>query len=216
MKPNHLILCQTLAYDFKQEHYLITALTHCSFGIPNNERLEFLGDALLNFIMAQVLFERFPKAREGQLTRMRAHLVKRETLVKIAQYLQLGEYLYLGTGELKTGGKYRASTLADGVEALVGAIYLDGGLESCQKVILQLWNKFLHNLPQRKIKDPKTRLQEYLQASQQDLPIYKVLSTQGSPHAQYFKVECVASGLKTPTYGSGDSRRDRLRDLRWT
>lgn len=207
MSRQYTQLCQALAYNFKQEHYLATALTHRSMGISNNERLEFLGDALLSCIMAEALFERFPAAREGELTRLRANLVKRDTLVQIAQYLELGKYLRLGGGELKTGGEGRASILADAVEAIIGAIYLDGGMKTCQTTVLQLWEKHIANLSPCKIKDPKTRLQEYSQAKQQPLPAYQVLTIGGTPHAQQFKVECVVWGLPKPTVGSGESRR---------
>ncbi|MCK5521765.1 MAG: ribonuclease III [Thiomargarita sp.] len=207
MNQEHKPLCQALAYRFKQEDYLITALTHRSAGIQNNERLEFLGDALLSSIMAEALFKRLPEAREGELTRRRANLVKRDTLVQIAQQLELGKYLRLGGGELKTGGEMRASILADTVEAIIGAIYLDSSMKTCQSVVLQLWDKRLNNLSQRKIKDPKSRLQEYLQGKQQPLPTYRVLAINGTAHAQHFKVECIITGLYQPTYGSGESRR---------
>ncbi|MDM8558709.1 ribonuclease III [Candidatus Parabeggiatoa sp. HSG14] len=204
--PDYSKLCRALAYHFKQEHYLTMALTHRSVGLPNNERLEFLGDALLSCIVAEALFERFPLAREGELTRLRANLVKRDTLVQIAQKLELSQYLRLGFGELKTGGGQRASILADAVEALIGAIYLDSGMEVCQTVVLQLWQAPLNSLSGHHIKDPKTRLQEYLQAKQQSLPSYQVLSIGGTPHAQEFEVECIVPGAK-PTYGMGESRR---------
>jgi len=207
LNQDYTCLCQTLTYHFKQKPLLITALTHRSAGSPNNERLEFLGDALLNCMIAEVLFARFPDAREGQLTRLRANLVKRDTLVQMAQYLELGRYLRLGGGELKTGGEQRASILADAVEALIGAIYLDSNIQTCQSVILQLWQPFLDNLSVGKIKDPKTRLQEYLQAHQQPLPIYRVLTIDGTPHAQLFKVECIVTGLSQSTYGHGGNRR---------
>ncbi|HEC84832.1 MAG: ribonuclease III [Candidatus Parabeggiatoa sp. nov. 2] len=207
MNQDYTRLCQALGYRFKQEDYLTTALTHRSAGTPHNERLEFLGDALLSCIMAEALFERFPASREGELTRLRANLVKRDTLVKIAQRLELGQYLRLGEGELKTGGEGRASILADGVEAIIGAIYRDSGMQTCQSVVLQLWEKSLSNLSLRQIKDPKTRLQEYLQAKQQALPVYRVLAIGGTPHAQQFKVECLVPGLPQPTYGGGESRR---------
>jgi ribonuclease III len=200
-------LCKTLGYQFKRIDYLVTALTHRSVGMPNNERLEFLGDALLSCITAEVLFERFPNAREGELTRLRANLVKRDTLVKIAQHLELGKYLRLGGGELKTGGEQRASILSDAVEAIIGAIYLDGGIKACYAVILPLWQEPLNALSNRKIKDPKTRLQEYSQAKQLPLPTYCVLDIGGTPHAQEFKVECIVSGLIKPAYGLGESRR---------
>lgn len=207
MNPNYNPLCQALGYHFKQLDYLITALTHRSAGMPNNERLEFLGDALLSCITAEVLFQRFPSAREGELTRLRANLVKRDTLVKIAQHLELGKYLRLGGGELKTGGEQRASILSDAVEAIIGAIYQDGGMKACYSVILQLWQQPINALSKRKIKDPKTRLQEYSQAKQLPLPTYRVLDIGGTPHAQQFEVECMVPGLEQPAYGRGESRR---------
>lgn len=207
MSQDYRNLCHALGYYFKQENYLTTALTHRSAGTPNNERLEFLGDALLSSIMAETLFERFPEAREGELTRLRANLVKRDTLVQIAQRLQLGQYLRLGGGELKTGGEQRASILANAMEAIIGGIYLDSDMKTCHSVVLQLWQKFLNNLSKRHIKDPKTRLQEYLQAKQQPLPAYHVLAVGGTPHAQLFKVECVVPGLTQSTFGYGESRR---------
>ncbi len=181
-------------------------------GTSNNERLEFLGDALLSCIMAETLFERFPTAREGELTRLRASLVKRDTLVKIAQQLELRRYLRLGGGEVKTGGEGRASILADAVEAIIGAIYLDGGMEACKTTVLQLWKNHIANLSPSKIKDPKTLLQEYLQSKQQPLPTYQVLTIGGTPHAQQFKVECIVSGLAKPTMGNGESRRRAEQD----
>lgn len=207
MKPDYNRLCRVLAYPFKQQDLLITALTHCSAGTPNNERLEFLGDALLSCIIAQTLFKRFPNAREGELTRLRASLVKRDTLAQLAQQIELGTYLRLGGGELKSGGERRASILSDALEAVIGAVYLDGGMKACQSMVLQLWQERLDNLSLDKIKDPKTRLQEYLQAQQQPLPSYRVLTVGGVPHAQHFKVECIVPGLAEPTYGNGESRR---------
>ncbi|MFK5969184.1 MAG: ribonuclease III [Candidatus Marithrix sp.] len=204
MSYSHLY--QALAYNFKDEQTLVTALTHRSVAGLNNERLEFLGDALLSCIMAKTLFEQFPNANEGELTRLRANLVKRDALVKIAHQIDLGKYLLLGTGELKTGGEQRASILSDAVEAVIGAIYLDSDINTCQAIVIKLWKKLLKNLPQQ-IKDPKTRLQEYLQSQQKSLPDYKVLNIKGSPHAQIFEVKCIISGLKKPTYGNGETRR---------
>lgn len=200
-------LYQALNYKFEDENNLITALTHRSVGMPNNERLEFLGDALLSCVIAEVLFERFPSAREGQLTRFRANLVKRDTLVTIAQQLNLSQYLRLGSGEVKSGGEHRASILADAVEAILGAIYLDGGIHKCQAVLLQLWEEQINSLSAQQIKDPKTCLQEYLQAQQQPLPDYRILEVKGSPHNQLFEIECIVPCLKEPSYGSGKSRR---------
>lgn len=201
-------LYQALGYHFKQEHYLTTALTHSSAGVPNNERLEFLGDALLSCIVAEALYDRFPFASEGELTRSRASLVKRDTLAQVAQHLELGHYLRLGGGELKSGGWQRASILADALEALIGAIYLDAGMEICKTVILRFLREHLDRLSPHDIgKDPKTRLQEHLQAEQQPLPTYQVLTIEGAPHAQLFKVECQVPSLSQSTYGVGDSRR---------
>ncbi|WP_069471582.1 ribonuclease III [Candidatus Marithrix sp. Canyon 246] len=200
-------LYQALNYKFEDENNLITALTHRSVGMPNNERLEFLGDALLSCVIAEVLFERFPSAREGQLTRFRANLVKRDTLVTIAQQLNLSQYLRLGSGEVKSGGEHRASILADAVEAILGAIYLDGDIHKCQAVLLQLWEGQIKNLSAQQIKDPKTCLQEYLQAQQQPLPDYRILEVKGSPHNQLFEIECIVPCLKESSYGSGKSRR---------
>jgi ribonuclease-3 len=200
-------LYKALNYKFQDENNLITALTHRSVGMPNNERLEFLGDALLSCIIAEVLFKRFPSAREGQLTRFRANLVKRDTLVKIAQQLNLSQYLRLGSGEVKSGGEHRASILADAVEAILGAIYLDSNIQKCKSVVIELWEEQINNLSARQIKDPKTCLQEYLQAQQQPLPNYRVLAIKGSPHNQLFEVECIVPCLTKPSYGSGRSRR---------
>lgn len=208
MKPDYLSLYQDLGYSFKREELLTIALTHRSAGSPNNERMEFLGDALLNYVVAEALFERFPIASEGELTRSRATLVKGETLAEIAQRLNLGQYLFLGGGELKSGGWRRASILADALEAIVGAIYLDADMPSCKQVVLQLLRERLESMsPQKVVKDPKTQLQEYLQAKQQALPQYRVLAVNGAPHAQHFEVECIISELSMPTHGKGESRR---------
>lgn len=197
-----------LGYGFKQEDLLTTALTHSSAGTPNNERLEFLGDAILSCIIAEALFERFPFASEGELTRCRASLVKRDTLAQIAQHLGLGQYLRLGGGELKSGGWQRASILADALEAVIGALYREAGMPVCKHVVLRLWQTQLDNLSPREIsKDPKTRLQEYLQSKQQPLPEYRVLTVAGAPHAQLFQVECIVPCLSKSTYGNGDTRR---------
>lgn len=205
-------LYQILGYQFQQSAYLQTALTHRSAGNPNNERLEFLGDALLSLIIGEFLFQRFPKAKEGQLTRLRASLVKGETLAEIAQELDLGQYLCLGMGERRSGGWRRNSTLADAVEAIIGAIYLDSDLHTCEKVVLHWFQSRLENLSISTIqKDPKTRLQEYLQASQQPLPDYEVLKMQGPPHNQHFEVKCQVIGLKATT-GTGESRRRAEQD----
>jgi ribonuclease-3 len=154
------------------------------------------------------LFHHFPTANEGQLTRLRASLVKKDTLAQVAQQLKLGQYLKLGGGELKSGGERRTSILADALEAIIGAIYLDSDIETCRVVVIQLLQDRLNQLSLNQInKDPKTRLQEYLQSKQQPLPEYRVLTVEGAPHAQHFEVECIIPILSKPVCGSGDSRR---------
>jgi ribonuclease-3 len=211
-EPDLQKLSQILGYQFQQLVHLKTALTHRSAGNPNNERLEFLGDALLSMIIGEFLFQRFPKAKEGQLTRLRASLVKGETLAEIALELGVGQYLRLGMGELRSGGWRRNSTLADVVEAIIGAVYIDSDLDRCRTVVLAWFDTRLSNLSIATIeKDPKTRLQEYLQGCQQPLPDYQVLKMEGPPHNQHFEVQCQVAGVKA-TVGSGDSRRRAEQD----
>lgn len=210
MKPDSLSrLTQVLGYQFADVSLLTVALTHRSFGTPNNERLEFLGDAILNYVIAELLFARFPSANEGQLTRLRADLVKEQTLASIATELNLGSELRLGGGELKTGGWRRASILADALEAIVGAVYLDAHNEIYQvkQLINRLYADRLEKLDLKESKDAKTRLQEYLQARHLELPRYQVLTVAGNPHEQHFSIECHVVGLEKPTYGEGSSRR---------
>lgn len=200
-------LQQGLKRPFKEENYLLTALTHRSAGTPHNERLEFLGDAILGYIVAEILFQRFPEADEGELSRLRAHLVNAETLAGIAQELALGDYLRLGEGELKSGGRQRTSILADALEALIGAVYLDGNISACRDVVLHLLQERLDSIsPATLSKDPKTRLQEYLQAKQQPLPVYQTVDVNGAPPTQHFKVQCIVPGLPGPVYGTGTKR----------
>jgi ribonuclease-3 len=184
------------------------ALTHRSAGPANNERLEFLGDALLGLVIAEVLLERFPTASEGELSRRRATLVNREALARIARGLSLGDYLRLGSGELRTGGHARDSILADGVEALLGAIYLDQGFATAREVVLRVFEQPLAEVARQDAgKDPKTRLQEWLQARQLGLPEYEVLEITGEAHAQRFSVRCRLAGDCRETIGDGTSRR---------
>lgn len=200
-------LQQGLKYTFKEDYHLLTALTHRSAGTPHNERLEFLGDALLGYIVAEILYQRFPNADEGELSRLRAHLVNAETLAEIAQVLELGEYLRLGEGEIKSGGRQRTSILADTLEAILGAIYLDGGISMCRGVVLRLLQERLDSLsPATLSKDPKTMLQEYLQAKQLPLPRYDTIEVNGTPPTQHFKVQCIVPGLPSPVYGTGTKR----------
>lgn len=201
-------LTKQLQYDFKNKAYLKQALTHCSAGDKNNERFEFLGDALLSVVIANALFELFPDESEGQLSRLRAYLVKGDMLAEIARELDLGDHLYLGQGELKSGGFRRGSILADALEALFAAVFLDSDFGTCQQLILQLYHtrltdKTLNN----NLKDAKTQLQEYLQAIKQTLPQYTLTSIQGEEHEQLFYITCVAPSLNTSAQGQGGNRR---------
>lgn len=199
-------LYSSLGYTFQQPTLLDEALTHRSASARNNERLEFLGDALLNLVMAEYLFEHYPKASEGELSRLRASLVKGETLAELARSLKLGDWLNLGPGELKSGGFRRESILSDTMEAIFGAVYLDGGFVACRDLIVRLYRDWLVRLASAsELKDPKTRLQEYLQARQQALPVYTVLEVRGEPHEQHFTVECAVAD--TRSVAAGSSRR---------
>jgi len=201
-------LQQAIGYRFAQPALLAQALTHRSHGTPHNERLEFLGDSILNCVIAAELCSRFGNAREGDLSRLRANLVRQETLHHIAQALSLGECLRLGEGELKSGGHTRPSILADALEALFGAIFLDGGFGAAQETILHLYGSALGEVdPRATGKDPKTMLQELLQARHIALPKYVVVSTSGAAHSQQFEVACRIPELSVVTTGSGNSRR---------
>ncbi|RKR06318.1 RNAse III [Kushneria sinocarnis] len=201
-------LSRRLGYAFHQPELLELALTHRSFGGRNNERLEFLGDSIVNFVIAEALFARFPQAREGQLSRLRARLVKGQTLAELAREFQLGPVLRLGSGEMKSGGNRRESILADAMEAVIGAIYLDSDMESVRERVLAWYAHRLEDLNlQDNQKDPKTRLQEFLQSRQLALPQYEVLEVEGEAHAQTFRVSCHVSALEDATTGSGSSRR---------
>ncbi len=197
-----------LGYTFKDQSLMTLALTHRSYAGRNNERLEFLGDAILNFVAGEALFERFPQAREGQLSRLRARLVKGETLALLARGFELGEYLRLGSGELKSGGFRRESILADALEALIGAIYLDSGMDAARERVLAWLANELEGLTLVDTnKDPKTRLQEFLQSRACELPRYEVVDIQGEPHCRTFFVECEITLLNDKTQGQGASRR---------
>jgi len=201
-------LTEHLGYQFKTPALLVQALTHRSFAANNNERLEFLGDSALNFIVAHQLFQRFTKLPEGDLSRLRAQLVKESTLSEIALGLALGDALKLGEGELKSAGWRRPSILADALEAIIGAVYLDGGFASVESLILKLYQDKLAQIDPKLIdKDPKSQLQEYLQGKKIDLPDYKVVSINGEAHAQIFKIECVIEKFAISTLGEGTSRR---------
>lgn len=201
-------LCRTLQYQFENPDLLETALTHRSLGASNNERLEFLGDSILNFVIAQALFENFPHATEGDLSRLRAALVKGDTLAEIASEMGLGAHLILGEGELKSGGFRRPSILADAVEALIGAIYLDASMDTVRNVVLAWYAKRLKNITVvGSEKDPKTLLQEWLQARKQPLPEYEVIQVQGESHNQLFTIQCQVKSVATPTVASATSRK---------
>jgi ribonuclease III len=201
-------LQREIGFRFSESSLLAQALTHRSYGTPHNERLEFLGDSVLNCVIAVELFERFGSLAEGELSRLRAHLVRQQALHGLAQALRLGEHLQLGEGELKSGGAARPSILADAFEALVGAIFLDGGFGAARKAVQRLYEPLLAGLdPQALGKDPKTLLQEVLQARKIALPQYSVLATRGAAHEQQFEVECLIPQLSVRTTGSGSSRR---------
>lgn len=196
------------SYSFADQDLAQLALTHSSAGAASNERLEFLGDAILGFVIAAELYSRFPEAPEGELSRMRASLVNQHTLAGIATSLQLGDLLILGPGELKSGGRARASILSDAVEAVLGAIYLDGGLEAARQTILKIYGKMLQSTAHvERSKDSKTRLQELLQSKSLPLPVYEVLSIEGEDHRQTFVVACQIDLLKRATKGSGSNRK---------
>jgi ribonuclease-3 len=196
-----------LGYKFRNQNLLIAALTHRSVRGPNNERLEFLGDSLLNFIIAAELYTLFDKAKEGELSRFRAILVKGETLAAIAQEFQIGDYLRLGPGELKSGGFTRKSILADAFEAIIGAIFLDSGFDTCRERVLHWFASRINEIHLHVEKDPKTRLQEYLQAKKISLPHYHIVTVEGQAHAQVFHIECRVPGFSYVTYSVGTSRR---------
>lgn len=200
-------LTQLLGYYFQDDALLRQALTHRSIHNCNNERLEFLGDAVIGFVIASELYQRYPDMREGDLSRIRSSLVNRETLAKMAKELQIGPYLILGSGELKSGGQKRQSILADAVEALIGAIYLDGGFKVCQEVVLQWYDQCFEDLSQlTPQKDAKSQLQEWLQAHKLPLPDYEAKVT-GAAHSQTFHVTCRVEGLDHITEGTSTSRR---------
>jgi len=199
---------KSLGYHFSQPELLRQALTHRSHSSPHNERLEFLGDSVLNFTVAALLFQRFPSLREGELSRMRANLVRQESLAEIAIDLRLGDCLLLGEGELKSAGFRRPSILADALEAIFGAIYIDAGFDAAQKTIAALFASRLGRIdPEDTGKDPKTALQEWLQARRHPVPQYALQATRGDAHAQEFEVTCSVPALNLETCGNGSSRR---------
>lgn len=204
---------RSLGHVFTRRELLTQALTHRSRGALHNERIEFLGDAILNCVVAALLFERFPDNREGELSRLRASLVRQETLFIVAQALDLGNFLRLGEGEMKSGGFRRPSILADALEALFGAVYLDAGFDKAREVITRLLQPRLDDLdPHDSGKDPKTALQELLQGRHLALPSYVLCATRGEAHEQVFEVECRIPELDICTHGVGASRRAAEQD----
>ncbi|WP_434940281.1 ribonuclease III [Shewanella sp. HL-SH8] len=201
-------LCRTIGYEFNDINLLIQALTHRSAANKHNERLEFLGDSILSIIISDALYHQFPKATEGDLSRMRATLVKGDTLTIIAQEFKLGDYLFLGPGELKSGGFRRESILADAVEAIIGAVYLDANIDACRSLLLNWYKHRLVNIkPGINQKDPKTILQEHLQGFKKPLPDYQVVKVEGEAHDQTFTVECRITDLANVVTGVASSRR---------
>jgi len=202
-------LKKSLAYEFSDEDLLRRALTHRSAAGRNNERLEFLGDAILQLVVSEFLIHERPEAREGSLSRLRSSLVKDTTLRDIAAQIELGEHLVLGSGEKKSGGHRRASILADAVEAIFGAVYLDAGFDAAKAVIFRVYGDRLRDLPLgTDLRDPKSRLQEYLQARQIALPEYGMEKVTGKAHQQTFEVSCRIAELELQTTGLGRTRRD--------
>lgn len=199
---------QLLNYQFQNAGLLKEALTHRSANSKNNERLEFLGDSILNFVIAEELFRLYPKSPEGDLSRLRANLVSKDGLFEISKILKFGEHLILGSGELKSGGYRRNSILADTVEAVIAAVYLDSDFERCRKLILFLYSDLIKNIPDvDDLKDPKTRLQEVLQSRKLPLPKYTIVDVTGQAHNQQFTVDCEIPELGLKTRGQASNRR---------
>jgi len=201
-------LLKKLEYTFSDISLLDEALTHRSYSSKNNERLEFLGDGILNFVIAHELFKSYPDVQEGDLSRLRANLVNKDSLAEIAGHLELGEVIKLGSGELKSGGFRRPSILADAVESILGAVYCDGGFEPCRELIIRLYAKRLAlSMDLQSLKDPKTQLQELLQSRRFSLPDYQVTNITGQAHAQVFHVRCSIKKMNIEVNGEGKSRR---------
>ena len=202
------VFCKKLGLQFNNPRLFAMALTHRSAGAKNNERLEFLGDSVLGFVIAQMLYDKFPAASEGVLSRLRAGLVNQESLAGLARTLDLGNYLQLGSGELKSGGYRRDSILSDALEAIMGAIVKDQGVNVCRQWILGLFADKIEALSlDNWQKDPKTQLQEMMQSQQYGLPEYSLISTSGFTHEQTFKVECKVALIPEPGIGYGASRK---------
>ena len=207
-KERQASLSRIIHYTFNDPSFMIMALTHRSFSSQHNERLEFLGDSVLSFLIANELYKRFPRIDEGDLSRLRAQLVKESSLSTIATAMGLGDFIRLGEGELKSAGWRRPSILADTFESIIGAIYLDGGIEPTHEFVLRFFETQLNEIDPKLIqKDPKTLLQELLQSKKSDLPIYTVVSIEGEAHSQTFTIECIIKKSNIKTQGVGNSRR---------
>lgn len=201
-------LQENLGHQFQDENLLLTALTHRSFGSDNNERLEFLGDSVLSVLISDEVYRRFAQAKEGHLSRMRAALVNGEMLAQIANELGINEHLRLGPGEEKSGGQYRESILADALEAIIGAVYLDSNLDKCRQLVIPWFAKYLKSAKKLlAVKDAKSRLQEWMQAHKFPLPNYEVVEIKGEQHAQIFCVSCSVDGLPHKSFGESSNRR---------
>ncbi len=208
MPARHELLQQRLGHRFQRPELLQRALTHRSYGAEHNERLEFLGDAVLSLAVSRLLFDRFGDSDEGDLTRVRAHLVREDSLHKVALQLRLSDELRMSEGEARGGGAQRASILADAMEAVIGAVYLDGGVEAAQTLVTQLFGEVIDSTTvDNWRKDPKTELQELLQGRRLPVPSYRIVATRGQAHAQTFEVECAVPSLQLTQLGEGRSRR---------
>ena len=207
-KERQASLSRIIHYTFNDPSFMIMALTHRSFSSQHNERLEFLGDSVLSFLIANELYKRFARIDEGDLSRLRAQLVKESSLSTIATSIGLGDFIRLGEGELKSAGWRRPSILADTFESIIGAIYLDGGIKPTHEFVLRFFETQLNEIDPKFIqKDPKTLLQELLQSKKSDLPIYTVVSIEGEAHSQTFTIECQIKKSNIKTQGVGNSRR---------
>lgn len=209
---HHKILSKNLGYNFNNLELLERALRHRSVGKTSNERLEFLGDSVLNFIIAAELYYRYPDMKEGDLSRLRANLVNGEILADLASELNIGSFLQFGSGELRSGGPRRKSIIADAMEAIIGAIYLDGGFDIVQCRVISWFTKRLDETAGIVQKDPKTLLQELLQMRKLPLPTYTLVSTLGASHSQIFTVKCTVFGINEATTGVGPSKRRAERE----
>jgi len=208
-KDLQLHIRQVLGHDFRNAELLTLALTHRSFSSNHNERLEFLGDALLGLFIADALFVKFPEAAESDLTRLRSSLVNKETLARLATQMQLGKHIRFGSGDQKSGGGGKKSLLSSTLEALIGAVYLDSDLGSCRRSVLTLYASLFDGLSIENVpKDPKSELQEYLQANRKSLPVYHVIAEEGRAHDKLFTVECCIDGVIEPTMAKGRTKRN--------